>query len=228
MRQILRKTRWALARLAFLGYVSGSLVTLVGGFLTAPLMSWCFFNDWRFWRHWSTGRGMLPHGWRLLKLMRQDNRGFMLSVSLTSPPRSRPNPETAHLDRGWQPGSSCGSCTNCCHFGGHACPLLDQQSGLCLGYDSFYWRYFNCGRFPSVAEEVSYYDCRKWILIPCVSTVAAPQQQQGYGQPPSLHSAIGSSMKDRPPPGSSGIMGAEGSVEVSRASHERNASTAVS
>ena len=168
MRQILRKSRWALARLAFLGYLSGSLLTLVGGFLTAPLMSWCFFGDWRFWRHWPIGAKMLPHGWHLLKLMRQDNRRFMLSVPLTSPPRSRPNSSTAQLDRAWLPGSSCGSCSNCCHFGGHACPLLDPQSGRCLGYDSFYWRYFNCGRFPSVVEEIDYYGCRKWVLIPSV------------------------------------------------------------
>jgi len=111
---------------------------------------------------------MLPHGWRRLKLMRQDNRGFMLAAPLTNPPRSRPIPSTARLNRAWLPGGSCGSCSNCCHFGGHACPLLDQQPGRCLGYDGFYWRYFNCGRFPSAVEEIDYCGCHKWVLIPTV------------------------------------------------------------
>ena len=45
-----------------------------------------------------------------------------------------------------------------------ACPLLDENLGLCRGHDSFYWRYFNCGRFPSVSAELDYYNCHKWVL----------------------------------------------------------------
>lgn len=166
MLQKLIKLRWAMARLTFITYIGLSMVTLVGGFLTAPLMTWYFYGDWRFWRHWSSGRYLMPHAWRLLKLMRKDDREFMFSVPLTSPPRSAPAPGAAALHPDWTPGPSCGGCTNCCRAGGHACPLLDETANLCRGYDSFYWRYFNCGRFPSTNDEISYYDCRKWVINP--------------------------------------------------------------
>lgn len=166
MRQRLKKLQWALARLTFIGYIGLSMVTVVGGFVTAPLMTWYFFGDWRFWRHWAAGRRLMPHAWRLLRLMHEDARGFMFSVPLTSPPRSAPAPGAAQLHPDWTRGPSCGGCTNCCRAGGHVCPLLDQTANLCQGYDSFYWRYFNCGRFPSTHSEIAYYDCRKWVIQP--------------------------------------------------------------
>jgi hypothetical protein len=164
------RMRWATARLLFIVYITASGMTLVGGFLTAPLMTWYFFGDWRFWRHWSAGRRLLPHGLRLLRLMATDSRGFMFAVPLTSPPRSTPDPASAALRPEWLHGPSCGNCSNCCRAGGYTCPLLDEERGLCRGYDSFYWRYFNCGRFPSTAEETHYYSCGKW-------QVTAPARQ---------------------------------------------------
>lgn len=160
----LTRLRWASARLAFIAYIGFSVVSLVGGFLTAPLMTWYFFGDWRFWRHWSAGLGLLPHAFRLLNLMIRDNQGFMFSVPLTAPPRSVPDSAATTLHPSWPHGGSCGACSNCCRAGGHACPLLDEDLGLCRGHDSFYWRYFNCGRFPSVPAELDYYDCDKWVL----------------------------------------------------------------
>lgn len=166
MTQRIRQLRWALARIAFILYIGFSVVTLVGGFLTAPLMTWYFFGDWRFWRYWSAGLGLWAHAMRLLSLMMSDRRGFMFSVPLTSPPRTRPDPDAAMLHRLWPHGASCGDCSNCCRPGGHACPLLDEVNERCRGYDSFYWRYFNCGRFPSVDAEIDYYGCGKWVLNP--------------------------------------------------------------
>ena len=160
-----RKNRWVLARLLFITYIGISVTTLVGGFLTAPLMSWYFFNDWRFWRHWHRGVAMLPHSLRLLGLIFRDSRGFMFSVPLSSPPARKPDPAVTILNPAWKPGNSCGDCSNCCRPGGLVCPLLDESSGLCTGYNSFYWRYFNCGRFPSVRPEIEYYDCNKWLVV---------------------------------------------------------------
>lgn len=164
MRKRFQAFRWALARLGFTGYIVFSVVTLVGGFLTAPLMTWYFFADWRFWRHWRAGMGLLPHGLRLTTMMLGHGRSFMFSVPLTSPPRSTPDPSLTVLSPHWQHGGSCADCTNCCRPGGHVCPLLDVERHSCRGYNSFYWRYFNCGRYPSFDEEIHYYDCRKWVL----------------------------------------------------------------
>ena len=181
MRQQFNKMRWALARLTFIVYLAFSIVTLIGGFLTAPLMTWYFFGDWRFWRHWQAGRGLMPHAWRMLGLMFKEERGFMLAVPLTSPPRSIPHPGTATLQPDWRPGESCGGCSNCCRAGGYTCPLLDEPAGLCRGYDSFYWRYFNCGRFPSTREQVGYYDCRKWVVTLGVEDYPNPSGAQPSG-----------------------------------------------
>jgi hypothetical protein len=53
---------------------------------------------------------------------------------------------------------------------------LDEEHDRCRGYDSFYWRYFNCGRFPSTAEETHYYSCGKWQVF-------APDRQTDRGAP---------------------------------------------
>ena len=161
------RLRWALARLTFYAYIGFSMITVVGGFVTAPLMTWYFFGDWRFWRHWSVGVRLFPHAFHLIRTMARDRRGFMLSVPLTSPPRSVPDARATRLRPDWPHRQSCGDCNNCCYHGGRACPLLDTTdgSGLCRGYNSFYWRYFNCGRFPSAQPEVDYYDCRKWVAL---------------------------------------------------------------
>jgi hypothetical protein len=129
-------------------------------------MTWYFYGDWRFWRFLSSAPRLFIHALRLLRLMHSDNRGFMFTTPLSSSPRSSPDPSSTSLLRLWPHGRSCGDCSNCCRPGGHACPLLDEESGLCRGYDSFYWRYFNCGRFPSTPAEIDYYDCRKWVVGP--------------------------------------------------------------
>lgn len=175
------KFRWAAARIGFNVTIGFSVLTGIGGLIMAPLISWYFFADWRFWRHWASGRKLLPHGWRLLRLMLRDQRAFMLSVPITSPPRSSPDPSQTALQLHWPHGESCGECSDCCRPGPYTCPLLDEQSGLCQGYDSFYWRYFNCGRFPTLSEEIRYYGCAKWDLAgsdlagPAVPTVALTQ-----------------------------------------------------
>jgi len=174
MSQQLHPVRWALARLAFIVYILLSVLSLVGGFLTAPLMTWYFFGDWRFWRHWRAGVRLLPHALRLTALMLGHSRAFMFSVPLTSAPRSAPDPSATARRPEWAHGSSCGDCSNCCKPGGHACPLLDSEQSRCRGYDSFYWRYFNCGRYPSLEEEIRYYDCRKWALTLAGQGAAVP------------------------------------------------------
>jgi hypothetical protein len=166
--------RWALARLAFIIYIVFSVLSVVGGFLTAPLMTWYFFGDWRFWRHWRAGVRLLPHGVRLAAMMLGHGRTFMFSVPLTSPPRSAPDLSNTFPRADWPHGSSCGSCSNCCKVGGYACPLLDSEQQRCRGYDSFYWRYFNCGRYPSLEEEIRYYGCDKWALTPTGQGAAVP------------------------------------------------------
>ena len=155
--------RWAAARLAFQIYLGFCLLTLVGGFLTFPLLTWYIFGDWRFWRVAGPAARLLPHGFRMaFKILKGENGGYMLDVPLTSPPHSSPLPSLARLRRDWAHGSSCGTCTRCCEK--ISCPIHDPKTGLCLGYNAFFWRYYNCGRFPTHPRELLYYECPKWEL----------------------------------------------------------------
>jgi hypothetical protein len=158
----LLKARWAAARVGFIAYAGFALFSVVGGILTAPLATYYMFGDWRFWRHWRPAVRLLGQGWRMLGLMARGEGGFMLSVPLASPPRSAPNPRLAEVNSAWAHGASCGPCSRCCakiH-----CPILDPRTGFCRGYDGFFWRYFNCGRFPSHQHEIDYYECPKWLI----------------------------------------------------------------
>jgi hypothetical protein len=140
------------------------MLSLVGGFVTAPLMTWLFFDDWRFWRHARRGWRLFPHGWHIARLMLRKESQFMLSVPLTSPPQSKPDRKHVELAPDWQHGQGCGDCQRCCHILSLRCPVLDTDTGFCSGYRSFYWRYFNCGRYPSNAGEIEYYGCDKWRM----------------------------------------------------------------
>jgi hypothetical protein len=159
----LRAARWSAARLMFHAYVVFSLVTVVGGFLTAPLMTWYFLGTWKFWRHRDITLRLFLHGWKMAGLIAKESEGgFMLDVPLASAPHSAPVPSLVRLNPRWEHGRSCGSCSQCCEK--IACPILDRETGLCRGYDSFFWRYFNCGRFPSAQREIDYYGCPKWEM----------------------------------------------------------------
>jgi hypothetical protein len=173
----LQQLCWATARILFILYIVLSIISLIGGFLTAPLMSWCFFADWRFWRYLAPGLRLPVHGLRLFRAMLTIDKGFMFEVPLTAEPRCVPDPALTIRRHDWPHGRSCGDCANCCKPLGHACPLLGSDYGYCLGYGSFYWRYFNCGRFPSVPEELEFYGCRKWTIIPA-SQLKVTQQPQ--------------------------------------------------
>ncbi|MDH4247729.1 MAG: hypothetical protein OEW39_07930 [Deltaproteobacteria bacterium] len=166
--------RWAAARLLFHVYLGFALFTLVGGFLTFPVLTWYIFGDWRFWRHIGPAARLLPHGWIMVfKILKGENGGYMLDVPLTSPPFRSPPTSLARLRRDWGHGASCGGCRRCCEK--IACPVLDSETGLCRGYQSFFWRYFNCGRFPTQQRELTYYECPKWELQP---TAAARQHRR--------------------------------------------------
>ena len=170
--------KWGAARTVFIGYVGFSLFTGVGGFLTAPVATWYFFGDWRFWRHWRPGVRLYAQGWRMLGLLLKGESGYMLDVPLGAPPHSAPVPSLVQLNPTWSHGPSCGPCDRCCSL--IHCPVLDRETGFCRGYNSFYWRYFNCGRFPSSQREIDYYACPKWLMkqAPATSPVLEPHPFQ--------------------------------------------------
>jgi len=158
-----RRMVWAASRVLFHAYAVICIASVVGGYLTAPLFTWIFYGDWRFWRHVRSASLLWAHGCQMIFLiLRGQNSGFSLSVALTAPPTTAVDPLLVRLSPRWEFGLSCGPCNRCCSK--HHCPILDPRTGLCRGHDSFFWRYFNCGRFPTRQSEIDYYLCPKWEL----------------------------------------------------------------
>lgn len=162
---------WAALRIIFFLYIVASIFSIIGGFLTAPIMTYYIFGEWRFWRVWTDAKGLLPHAWRMLALcLVSEGYSFMFNVALTSPPASAPDAERLQIREDWPHGNSCGQCGRCCV--NSKCPVLDKSTGLCLGYDSFFWRYFSCGRYPVVQDDIDYWKCPKWEFKPALGQPA--------------------------------------------------------
>jgi hypothetical protein len=141
------------------------LGTVTGGaaaYLLGPLYSWYFFNDPRFFRY---HRFCFPivaaFGKLALEWARSPEYRKVVAGSLTAPPRMEPDLSLVRVRADWsEADGGCNGCVQCCTR--RSCPMLDIDQNLCLSYGSFFWRYFNCGRYPESAEQIRYYDCPKW------------------------------------------------------------------
>ncbi len=162
----LQALKWALIRLAMQAHVIFCLLTVLGGALTYPLVTYLMFRDWRFWRYIKYAVPLyfflVRCAWLLLT--QGGHYGFLFSVPLTAPPVTLPDRRVVRLQESWRHGSSCGDCIRCCAK--IDCPVVDPEKHICTGFDSPYWRYFNCGRFPITQRQLDYYACPKWELRP--------------------------------------------------------------
>ena len=170
-RKIMQEMKWLSIRVLLLG--AGLFVTLTLGtalYLFAPLASYIFFDDWRFWRHLGKFHRVIQAGIRLYVLVFTNENDYRnaFSLSFTSPPGTSPDRNRVRINPSWAHGESCGSCSQCCQQ--LRCPLLDKEKGLCMVYGSLIWRYFNCGTYPFSQKEINYFNCPKWQMLddlPC-------------------------------------------------------------
>ena len=163
----LSRVRWALARFLFLAL--GASAILSGGLLPcllSPLYAWYFFRDWNGFRYYRYWLPLIRGGCRQIGkwLWNPEYRG-MFRLPLTAPPRLAPEAAQFRLRPDW-PGTEngCQGCVQCCLT--FDCPLLEAGTGRCRSYGSFYWRYFNCGRYPQSEAQLRYYACPKWAWVP--------------------------------------------------------------
>lgn len=155
--------KWASVRLLIQAYVIFCFVTVIRGALTFPLDTSLFLGDFRFWRYFT----LAPRLYFLLLrsaylIARGGTGGLLFSVPLTVPPTTEPDLNLVKLSPAWPHGKSCGTCTQCCDV--IKCPIVDVENGRCIGYNSVYWRYFNCGRFPATEKRLVFYGCPKWQM----------------------------------------------------------------
>jgi len=87
----------------------------------------------------------------------------MYPSKITDPPKLHTDRSFVRIKDSWQGGENdCDICqASCCVQ--LKCPLLGE-SGRCLGYDSLFFSYFYCGRYPENQSQIDYYNCPKWEL----------------------------------------------------------------
>lgn len=158
--------KWAILRICFLTFCITCAAT--GGllaFLSAPLVARMYFRDYRFWKYWKFFIPMCLNFWRIVyRNMTDKQYREMFSVPFMAPPMIGPVRTVVQVTKEWTTGTKdCNTCQRCCTI--IKCPLLNKKTGLCQSYDSFFWRYFNCGRYPLNQKQITYYGCPKWEVL---------------------------------------------------------------
>ena len=158
----MNKLKWAGARLCFIGLITFGVITGVGLYLLAPLFSYYFFGTLRFWKYAHMGPRLIAYAYTMAFGYLKGE--FTPSVRLTASPMTKPDLSLVQINSAWENGDSCADCGKCCKK--IRCPLLEKTRYQCMGYNSFYWRYFNCGRYPASQGDIDRYECPKWVMRP--------------------------------------------------------------
>jgi hypothetical protein len=165
--------KWAAARTIFILAVLGAMLS--GGLLAvvaAPLYAWYFFNDLKFWKYFRYLFPLFYSGWSMVaEYLNYPYYRRVAKFSLFALPRLSPDLAVVRIRDSWpEDDGTCNGCDQCCSLRG--CPLLDTKLHQCRSYGSFFWRYFNCGRYPWIPEQIRYYECKKWEI----ADVECPQE----------------------------------------------------
>jgi len=166
----MQKTKWALARFIFLILAAGTVFTGgLLGYLLCPLYSWYFFNDINFWKYHQYLPRLVSAFWRQAgEWFRNPQYRRMFAIPWASSPMNNPDSSLVRVSGLWRDNAEgCGECVKCCAK--IACPLHDINQKRCKSYGSFFWRYFNCGRYPANVKQINYYECEKWETCNFVS-----------------------------------------------------------
>jgi len=155
--------RYVLARLYL--YFLFVLFFITGGlamFVLAPLYKSAFvprasYGDLRPFSLWKNAYRV---AWRTLTSKKyRDAFPGMLAT-----------PPMAHTDLSWVrvrddwPGEekNCDACKAAC-CAQVQCPLVDAAN-RCMSYNSLFFNYLYCGRYPQTQPQIDYYSCPKWEL----------------------------------------------------------------
>ena len=87
----------------------------------------------------------------------------MYPSKITDPPKLHTDRNLVRVAASW-PGEegNCDACkATCCDK--LKCPLFGKD-GRCMGYDSLFFNYFYCGRYPENQKQIDYYKCPKWEI----------------------------------------------------------------
>lgn len=87
----------------------------------------------------------------------------MYPSKITDPPKLHTDRGLVRVKESWDGAEdNCDICeASCCEQ--LKCPLLGSDN-RCMGYDSLFFNYFYCGRYPENQSQIDYYNCPKWEL----------------------------------------------------------------
>ena len=157
---LFRRVEWAGARILFISSLAFGILTVVGLYLLSPLFSYYFLRTFQFWRFARMSPRLLCYAYaKAYDYLRKE---FSPLIPLSAPPMRSPDLALVQINPGWRFGNSCADCGKCCRK--IDCPLQERKTRRCQAYDSFFWRYFNCGRYPSSQAEIDRYECPKWVM----------------------------------------------------------------
>ena len=162
----MNKIWWVLVRCFIYGMGISMLLTFgLIGYIIGPILSYTYFNDWRFWRHHRKFIPMTIHAYYIMfKWLADREYRNMFVLQLIEPPLSGPDSSIVGLTNTWLTSKdNCNTCAQCCTK--IYCPLINPQTNLCSAYNSTFWRYFNCGRYPMSDKQIEYYSCPKWEML---------------------------------------------------------------
>jgi len=163
---IVHKTKLALFRMSSYGIVILNILTFgIFIYLIAPYTTYFFFNDVKCWKYLSYFHKFYFNSLAYIRAMLRKEGFFVIShLPLSSPPMESPDLKYIRISKKWSyPGNSCGTCSNCCYLAN--CCFLDTVQNKCVSYGSIFWRYFNCGRFPTSKKQLEYYKCVKYEAL---------------------------------------------------------------
>jgi len=165
-KDMFNKVKYAFYRIIFLIYAVFTFLTFgLVGFLLAPLFSYYYFNDLKFLKYIKYIFPIVKTSWRLVYLLfTSHSYREEFSLSLIAPPMTSPDLSIVKVKSTWNSDIfNCNQCTKCCQV--IKCGLLDTTNNHCKSYNSFFWRYFACGRYPVSKQQIEYYGCPKWEMI---------------------------------------------------------------
>ena len=146
-------------------YVLFILFFITGGlamFVLAPLYKMAFapsvpVRELRIFRLWAHVYKVM---WRSLS---DKSYRDMYPSKISDPPKLHTDRSLVRINTSWTGDEgNCDACKNSCCVQ-LKCPLM-ADNGRCLGYNSLFFNYFYCGRYPENQSQIDYYDCPKWEL----------------------------------------------------------------
>jgi hypothetical protein len=123
------------------------------------------FHDLNCFKHYRHFYAITACGWKMvLAWIRDPDYRNMFAIPLVAPPMMAADLSRVRVRATWPKDTgACNGCAQCCTQ--RFCPLLDTKTNRCRSYGSFYWRYFNCGRYPERLLQIEYYECEKWEIL---------------------------------------------------------------